>query len=76
MVMKADPVVRAMAAHTGHGLMRVDRSPDPSLDIGFSRWLLMLSDPRPFAVRGAALESLEPALIWTDRFSNLLQVLR
>jgi hypothetical protein len=71
-----DPVVRAMAAHTGHRLLRVHRNSDPEWDIGFSRWLLMLSDPRPFAVRGAALESLEPALIWTDRFSNLLQVLR
>ena len=71
-----DPVVRAIAAHTGHRLMRIHRSSDPAWDIGFSRWLLILSDPRPFAVPGAALEPLQPIRIWTDRFSNLLQVLR
>jgi hypothetical protein len=70
------PVVRAMAAHTGHTLLRVDRSADPTLDIGFSRWLLMLSDAGPLIGPGVSLERLEPARPWTDRFSNLLSVLR
>jgi len=70
------PVVRAMAVHTGSRLLRVERDSDPAWGISFSRWLLMFSEPGPFVDHATGLESLQPALLWTDRFSNLLHLLR
>lgn len=71
------PVIRGLAAHTGHRVVRVERQADAAFDIAFSRWLLVTRDPAPFlAADGATPEPPEPSRRWTDRFSNLLHVLR
>jgi hypothetical protein len=58
-------------------VVRVERQADAAFDIAFSRWLLVTRDPTPFlAADGATPEPPEPSRRWTDRFSNLLHVLR
>ena len=74
--MDLTPVVRELAAHAGHQVVRVERDSDPVWDIAVSEWLLVLRDPAPFLGPGATLERDEPRRLWTDRFSNLLHVLR
>ena len=69
-------VVRGLAAHVDGQVVRVVRDAAPELDIAVSEWLLVTSEPGRYVIEGGSLEPTAPRRLWTDRFSNLLHVLR
>jgi hypothetical protein len=75
-----EPVVRGLAGALGMTVLRIDS--DESNDmLSRSNWILLARDPSVLAapeIQGAAAEppASAPTLLWTDTYSNLLQVFK
>ena len=74
------PVVRGLAAAFGDEVRTVRRGSDPAIGASTSTWMLLttnrafLDDPEVRAVDPEPPGA--PAVVWTDDFSNLLDVLK
>ena len=74
-----DAVVRGLAAETGRQVVEIETDDDYVRGLSGNTWMLVTNNAAMVAAAGSVATPESPdakALVWTDAFSSLLQVLK